>query len=319
MATTGPNGVQNIASFYTLQHSMKIQANGIGIEVEDTGPGNARARRPVVLLIMGLGMQLVAWPPGLVRALVNAGYRVVRHDNRDIGLSQHFDHLGKPNLMLAFMKLKLGLPLRVPYSLKDMAADSVGVLDALGIDKAHIVGVSMGGMIAQRVALAAPERVASLTSIMSSSGARGLPQAASKVMRAIMRRPASSALDDIVAHYVYLYKTIGSPDFPIPEVEMADRILKAVKRSFHPEGSLRQMVAIAADTTRANELARIIKPTLVLHGHADPLLPFPCGEDTARRIPGARFHGIQGMGHDLAPGVVDRLQAQIFPFLLAHR
>ena len=296
---------------------MKIKANGIGIEVEDTGPGKG-GKRPAVLLIMGLGMQLVAWPPALVRALVDAGYRVIRHDNRDIGLSQHFDHLGVPNMVWAGLKFKLGLPVASPYSLKDMAADSIGVLDALGVDKAHIVGVSMGGMIAQRVALAAPQRVASLTSIMSSSGARGLPQATPKVMRAMFRRPASSAVQDIVAHYVRLYKAIGSPGFPISEAEMADRILKGITRNFHPAGTTRQVLAIVADGSRAAELARIAKPTLVLHGRADPLVPFPCGEDTARRIPGAKLVGIDGMGHDLAPGVVERLLAPLFPFLHAH-
>ena len=298
---------------------MKIKANGIDIEVEDTGAGSADAPpRPVVLLIMGLGMQLVAWPPALVQGLVDAGYRVVRHDNRDIGLSQHFDHLGTPNLLWAFLKVKAGLPVRSPYSLKDMAADSVGVLDALGIDKAHVVGVSMGGMIAQRVALAAPERVASLTSIMSSSGARGLPEAKPKVMRVLFGRPASSAQDDVLAHYLKLYKTIGSPGFPIPEEELKERILKAVARSFHPMGTLRQMVAIASDSGRAAELAHIRRPTLVLHGHADPLVPYPCGQDTARRITGARMVGIEGMGHDLAPGVVQQLLPHMQPFMVAH-
>ncbi len=298
---------------------MKVKANGIDIEVEDTGAGSADAPpRPVVLLIMGLGMQLVAWPPALVQGLVDAGYRVIRHDNRDIGLSQHFDHLGTPNLLWAFLKVKTGLPVRSPYSLKDMAADSIGVLDALGIDKAHVVGVSMGGMIAQRVALAAPERVASLTSIMSSSGARGLPEAKPRVMRVLFGRPASHARDDVLAHYLKLYKTIGSPGFPIPEAELKERILNAVARSFHPMGTLRQMVAIASDSGRAAELARIRRPTLVLHGHADPLVPYPCGQDTARRIRGAKLVGIEGMGHDLAPGVVQQLLPHMQPFMVAH-
>jgi pimeloyl-ACP methyl ester carboxylesterase len=126
---------------------MKVRANGIDIEVEDTGGSG-----PAVLLIMGLGMQLVAWPEPLVRALVQAGYRVLRHDNRDVGLSQHFDHLGTPNILWASLKYRLGMTPKAPYSLRDMAADAIGVLDALAVDKAHIVGVSMGGMIAQRVA-----------------------------------------------------------------------------------------------------------------------------------------------------------------------
>ncbi len=298
---------------------MKLKANGIDIEVEDTGPGPIGSERPVVLLIMGLGMQLVAWPPAVVRLLVDAGYRVIRFDNRDIGLSQHFDQLGTPNLIWAGLKQRLGWSVQAPYTLHDMALDSIGVLDALGVGKAHVVGVSMGGMIAQRVALAAPQRVQSLTSIMSSSGARELPQADLKVMRVLFSRPANSSREAIVEHYVRLYQAIGSPAYPTDETELRQRIAMGVERSYHPAGTIRQMVAIAADTTRAQELARIDKPTLVLHGEADPLVPFPHGQDTARRIPGARFASIAGMGHDLAAGVVERLLPHMTPFLLAHR
>jgi pimeloyl-ACP methyl ester carboxylesterase len=264
-------------------------------------------------------MQLVAWPPALVRALVDAGYRVIRHDNRDIGLSQHLDHLGPPNLVWTMVKHKLHASIRPPYSLADMAQDALGLLDALGVDKAHVVGVSMGGMIAQRMAIAAPQRLLSLTSIMSSSGARGLPEATPKVRRVLLRSPASPAIDDIVAHYVHLYKTIGSPAYPIPEREMRQRVEAAIRRSFHPVGAMRQMVAIVADTHhRAQELAGVRLPALVLHGRADPLVPFACGEDTARRIHGAALVGIGGMGHDLAPGVVDRLMPPLLQFLGAH-
>ena len=150
---------------------MKIRANNIEVEVVDSSP--EATHLPVVLLIMGLGMQLIAWPPGFVRELMNAGFRVIRFDNRDSGLSENFDKLGMPNLMWQGLKYKLGLTIQPPYSVHDMARDALGVLDALKIDKAHIVGVSMGGMVAQRVALLAPARALSLTSIMSSSGARG--------------------------------------------------------------------------------------------------------------------------------------------------
>ncbi len=297
---------------------MKVRANGIDIEVQDSGSGAADPR-PVVLLIMGLGMQLVAWPPAMLQLLGDAGYRVIRFDNRDIGLSQHFDQLGKPNLLWSGLQHRLGWKIRAPYTLKDMAADSVGVLDALGVSQAHVVGVSMGGMIAQRVALAAPERVASLTSIMSSSGARDLPQADPRLMRILFRRPSNASRDAIVAHYLRLYQAIGSPGFPTGEAELVQRIGKAVDRSYHPAGTLRQMVAIAADATRADDLSKLDKPTLVLHGHADPLVPLAHGKDTARRIAGARFAGIEGMGHDLAQGVVDRLIPHLTQFLLAHR
>ena len=294
---------------------MKIWANGIAIEVEDSQAGHAPDGRPVLLLIMGLGMQLTAWPQEMVQALVDAGYRVIRHDNRDIGLSQAFDELGTPNLALNFMRFKLGLPVSAPYSLRDMAADSLGVLDALGIARAHVVGLSMGGMIAQRVALMDRTRVASLTSIMSSSGASGLPSAKPGAMWALLGKPDGDSHAAIVAHYVRLYRAIGSPGFPTTEGDMLERIGQSIARSFRPRGAMRQMAAVAADTGRAKELERIASPTLVLHGHADPLLPFACGEDTARRIPGAQLVGITGMGHDLAPGVVRRLLDHMLPFL----
>ena len=294
---------------------MKIRANGIDIEIEDSGPDPSGLPRSAVLLIMGLGMQLVAWPPALVQALVDAGFRVIRVDNRDIGLSQKFDHLGKPNLVWASIKYKLGLAVKSPYSLHDMAADALAVLDALQVDKAHVVGVSMGGMIAQRIALAAPARVLSLTSIMSSSGARGLPQAEPRVMRVLLSRPAGSDANSVVNHYVRLFKAIGSPGFPVDDSELRERIALGVKRSFHPAGVLRQMAAIVADSRRATELTGLRVPTLVLHGKADPLVPFACGEDTARRIPGARLVGIEGMGHDLPNGVVERVLEPLIPHL----
>jgi pimeloyl-ACP methyl ester carboxylesterase len=295
---------------------MKIVANGIHIEVEDSGAGRNQhgVERPVVLLIMGLGMQLIAWPPALVDALVQAGYRVIRHDNRDIGLSQNFDALGNPNLVWAALKYRLGLPVRSPYRLHDMAADALGVLDALKVQRAHVVGVSMGGMIAQRLAIAAPERVQTLTSIMSSSGARGLPEARPDVVRALIRRPGNAPHEALVNYYVNFFKLIASPAFPVAESELRERIQFGIRRGAQPQGPSRQTLAIIADTTRANELKGIAAPTLVLHGKADPLVPFACGEDTARRIPGATLVGIDGMGHDLAPGVVER----ILPPMLGH-
>lgn len=297
---------------------MKIRANNIDIEVEDTGADGTQADRPVVLLIMGLGMQLVAWPPAMVDALVEAGYRVIRFDNRDIGLSQHFDHLRPPNLVWATLKLKLGLSLTPPYSLTDMAADAVGVLDALKVPAAHIIGVSMGGMIAQRMALIAPKKVLSLTSVMSSSGARGLPAAEPHVMRALFTRPAGKSLDDIVDHFVKLIKLIGSPGFPEAEHRTRERLTMALKRSYHPAGTLRQMIAIGADTDhRAKVLGGITAPTLVVHGKADALVPFACGEDTAKRIPGAKLVGVDGMGHDLPEGVVDRVLRHAIPHMRA--
>ena len=292
---------------------MKIKANNIDIEIEDTG--KAGDTRPVVLLIMGLATQLTGWPEPMVNALDAAGFRVLRLDNRDIGLSQHFDHLGTPNLIWATIKQRLGFKQSAAYSLEDMAQDAIGVLDALHIASAHLVGASMGGMIAQRVAIAAPQRVKSLVSIMSSSGGRGLPRPTAAATRAILSRPKSHAPQDIADRIVQVFQTIGSPGYHSDPALLRERALASVARSYHPQGAARQLMAIVADTTRATQLPSITAPTLVLHGRADPLVPFGHGEDTARRIPGARLVGIDGMGHDLPQGVVDQLLAHMIPFM----
>lgn len=273
------------------------------------------AADPTLLMVNGLGSQCINYADEWCEMFAAEGLQVVRFDNRDVGLSQHFDELGVPNLLLESFKHRVGLTVRAPYTLQDMAADALGVLDALGIAKAHVVGVSMGGMIAQRMALAAPERVLSLASIMSSSGARYLPGPKSHVLRALLGRPARPGEDGVVDHYVKLFKIIGSPGFPLDEAALRERILLATRRSFHPAGTVRQIVAVAADASRADELACLKMPTLVLHGRHDPLVPFACGQDTARRIPGATLHGIDGMGHDLPPGVVDRLLVPLIPHL----
>ena len=294
---------------------MQIRANGIDIEVEDSGAAlDARGRpRPVVLLIMGLGMQLIAWPPELVQGLMNAGYRVVRFDNRDAGLSQHFDALGMPKLLWTGLKFRLGWRIKPPYSVNDMALDALGVLDALDIEQAHLVGVSMGGMIAQRLALLAPVRILSLASVMSSSGARGLPEAEPQVTRAMFSRPAGKDMDAAIDHSVKVLKAIASPSFVLDEAQLREQVVTAARRSFYPQGIARQMVAVLADRERAAALIGVSAPTLVVHGQADPLVPFACGQDTARRIPGARLVGIEGMGHDLPPGVVSRLLDLLIP------
>jgi len=295
---------------------MKIIANGISVKVETSGSVNDAhgQSRPVVLLIMGLGMQLVAWPTALIDALVDEGFHVVRFDNRDAGLSQHFDALGTPNLMWEGLKYKLGWANKPAYTLLDMAADALGVMDGLQIKKAHVVGVSMGGMIAQRLAILAPGRMASLVSIMSSSGARGLPPPQTVASRAILSRPANKSKQAAIEHTIKLLKTIGSPGFATDETELRELVTQALERAYHPQGIMRQMVAVVSDGHRAKALAGITAPTLVVHGSADPLVPLACGQDTAKRIPGSRLEVIEGMGHDLAPGVTKRL----VPLLVAH-
>jgi len=289
---------------------MKVTANGLQIEVDDTGGEG----RPVILLIMGLGMQLVAWPDAFVQQLVDAGFRVVRHDNRDIGLSQGFDHLGTGSLVWETIRHRIGLKVRSAYTLQDMALDSLGVLDALGIARAHIVGASMGGMIAQRIAATAPQRTASLVSIMSSSGARGLPGPRREVGAMLMRRPRSHDEAALVAHSIKLLRLIQSPAYPQTDEQLATRLTFSMRRAYHPAGLMRQMLAIGADDDRPQVLARIQRPTLVLHGDADALVPIACGRDSAQRIPGATFIAVPGMGHDLPPEVCTILAHHIAPF-----
>ena len=295
---------------------MKLNANGLQIEVEDSATLDpAHVQRPVVLLVMGLGMQLIAWPAYFVQPLVDAGYRVIRFDNRDSGLSSSFDPLGKPNMPWALMKFQLGLALHPPYTLTDMAQDAFGVLDALGIPRAHVVGVSMGGMIAQRMAIAAPARVASLTSIMSSSGAKGLPGPQPHAFKVMMSRPRNKTEDAVTEYGMALLHAIGSPGYPMPEAELRAQVQQAYRRSLRPHGVLRQTLAVMADTERADLLSRIQCPTLVMHGRADPLVPFACAEDTAQRIAGAVLLGIEGMGHDLPPEPVHQMLATLIPHL----
>ena len=236
---------------------MKVRANGLSLEVEDTGPGGTR---DPVLLVMGLGMQLTAWPDDLVQALVAAGHRVVRFDNRDIGRSEYLDQLGVPNLLWATLRQRFGLPVHAPYTLHDLAADALGVLDALGIARAHIVGASMGGMIAQRVALRAPARVTTLTSLMSSSGARYLPGPRPRVVQVMLGRPTDLGEAAVLAYYVRLFQAIGSPGFPTPEPELRRQILASVRRGgYHPAGSARQLAAASLSAAKAamqrNDLA----------------------------------------------------------------
>jgi pimeloyl-ACP methyl ester carboxylesterase len=275
---------------------MQISANGIALEVEDHGSQNGE---PLVL-VMGLGMQLVAWHPEFVAQLVARGFRVIRFDNRDIGLSQRFDHLGVPNLALDSLKFAVGMKIAAAYTVADMADDTAALLAALGIESAHICGASMGGMIAQQLAVRHPRRVKSLTLIMTSSGSRRLPGPSLKVRAALISRPADpSNVQSVIEHYVKLYRLIGSPGYPATDALLHERIGQAVRRSHRPQGTARQMVAIAADGDRSPLLAQIKAPTQVIHGKADPLVPVAAGIDLAAKISGAEIDLIAGMGHDL--------------------
>ena len=293
---------------------MQLFINGVRLEVEDTGEKD----RVAVLLIPGMAMQLIVWPEAMVHQLHQAGYRVVRLDNRDIGLSQDMAYLPAPNLLWFMLQQKLGFQPQAPYSIQDMANDALGVLDHLHINQAHLVGVSMGGMIGQRICIGSPQRALSLTSIMSSSGAKGLPGPTPDMRRVLFTPPAKAGTQAAHQHALRFVQALAGPGFAHPEGSQQQLVDDSLKRSSRPMGAYRQMLAAMADRERAGLLARITTPTLVIHGKADPLVPYACGEDTARRIPNAKLHGIEGMGHDMPPGAIDNMMARLLPFLNAH-
>lgn len=282
-------------------------ANGIPIHYEDHGsPGD-----PVILLIMGFGAQLTLWPIELVDALVAQGYRVIRYDNRDIGLSHKLDGVRAPGIVKLGLMSRFGLRARVPYTLGDMADDGAGLLDALGIEAAHIAGASMGGMIAQRFAARHPGRTRSLISIFSTTGNPRLPAARKEAMQALLTRPQSAEESVLVEHGMMLARTIGSPGYPTDEERLRANVTAAVRRSVYAEGPTRHLAAILADGDRRKLLRSLDVPTLVLHGEDDPLIPVAAGHDTAASIPGARLRTIAGWGHDLPLALVDELASEM--------
>ncbi|MES2753931.1 MAG: alpha/beta hydrolase [Pseudomonadota bacterium] len=275
-----------------------VSTNGVELFYEDFGdPAD-----PAILLVMGLGTQLIAWPDGLVDRLVAGSFRVIRYDNRDIGQSTHLHGAKAVSPIRAMISARLGFKFPVAYTLTDMAADAIGLLDALGIERAHLVGASMGGMIAQLMAANWPDRVLSLTSVRSSSGAGGLPGPAPQVQKMLLRKPPSH-IDRATAVKlgVEVLTAIGHPDPARPTHAYAEMAGRAYDRGFNPLGTRRQLLAIVADGNRSDRLAKIAAPTLIIHGAADPLIPFAHAEDLVKRIPGARLERIDQMAHDLPP------------------
>jgi len=279
-----------------------VKANGIDIEYESFG----QPESPTVLLIMGLAMQMIAWPDELCEALVDKGFHVIRFDNRDIGLSHKFEGVRVPSPIKMRWLKTIRRPLEVPYCLDDMALDAVGLLDALDIESAHVVGASMGGMIGQLISAKHKQRVRTFTSIMSTTGNPRYALPKLKAARAMLSRPKDHTREAIVQYALNLWKVIGSPGYPTPPEELKVRIIRGLDRSHYPQGFLRHLAAIEKTGDRRKLLKTIEAPTLVIHGTDDLLVPPGGGKDTAAHIPGARLEMIQGMGHDLPRALLPR-------------
>jgi pimeloyl-ACP methyl ester carboxylesterase len=281
-----------------------VRANGIDICYDEVGDPEA----PALLLIMGLATQMIGWPEAFCGRLADRGFRVIRFDNRDIGLSTKFENAAKVDIGAAMMRAFSGLPIEAAYNLDDMAKDAIGVLDALKIAKAHIVGASMGGMIAQIIAAKHPARTRSLVSMMSTSGDPKLPQATPAAAAALSTpRPSQGDREASIQFGMSAFRAIGSPGYPTPEPELRGKIERSFDRSYYPAGVARQMLAVLASGSRVDLLPTIKLPTLVLHGASDPLVPVEAGKDTARLIPGATLKIITGWGHDLPTALIPTL------------
>jgi pimeloyl-ACP methyl ester carboxylesterase len=265
------------------------RANGIEIVYETIGdPGN-----PPLLLVMGLGMQLIHWDLELCQQLADRGFHVIRFDNRDAGRSTRVD-ARVPDVRRAMV----GLRVDAPYLLEDMADDAFGLLDHLGIHAAHVVGASMGGMIGQTMAIKRPERVLSLTSIMSTTGERRASRPKLRVWSLLMRR-APEGKQAYIEYFVRLFRAIGSKGFPLDLDRTRELAAATYDRSHDAAGTGRQLAAIMASGDRTAQLRSLNVPTTVIHGRDDPLVPFRGGRATAAAIPDARLIAIPGMGHDL--------------------
>lgn len=281
----------------------KTSANGIEIEYQTYGS----RENPALLLVMGLGAQMTRWDDALCGLLAHHGLFVIKFDNRDVGLSTHLTDLGVPDMTTLVAALAEGAAPSVPYTLDDMSNDGFGLLDALGIEQAHLCGASLGGMIAQTMALNAPQRVLSLTSIMSSTQDPSLP-AAHPDAAAVLQAPPARSREEAIERAVSASGVIGSPGYPADPERVRERAAQDYDRAFDPAGVARQMAAaVAATGSRRERLTGLEVPTLVIHGADDPLVPLACGEDTAAAIPGAELLVIDGMGHDLPVALHQRI------------
>ena len=290
-----------------------LTSNGLQIAYETHGD----LSDPVVLMLQGLSVPLTGWPPPLIDALVADGFRVITFDNRDIGQSQLMDDMKVPNMLVQILRRMLRLRVKAPYQLEDMMRDVVGLMDALDIPSAHLVGVSMGGMIAQLLAIHEPQRVKSLISIMSTTNDRKLPGPTKALTKHYIRGPAAQTDE---ARLIFLWQTwrlLGSPAYPLSDEELSEFLRVVLTRGMTAAGTARQTLAILAAPGRAADLKRLKVPTLIIHGAEDPLIPVECGLATAKAIRGSRMTTISGMGHDLPLALLPRISRQISQHLKA--
>ena len=283
-----------------------VKANGIELCYDSFGDPAA----PPLLLIMGLAAQMIAWDEQFCTRLAARGYRVIRFDNRDIGRSTRLDGAGVPDVGAALMAALAGRPVQAPYLLRDMANDAVGLLDALGIERAHLVGASMGGAIAQLMSIHHPARVRTLTSIMSSTGEPGLPAPTPQAMTVLLK-PTPSDRSAYLESFRQTWKVLRVGSFPDDEARDLERAERNFARGLNPAGVARQLAAILASVGRKSALAELRVPALVIHGDLDPLVPLAAGVATARSIPGAKLQVVKGMGHALPismwPALIDAI------------
>jgi len=293
---------------------MKILSGNINLEVKDLG---SKTHTPLIM-ISGFGSQLIDWPKGLIEKLIEKKLRVIIFDNRDVGLSHKFsgELIQDPKLIWRYSYSKEKLPKEIkkpeiPYTLTDMAEYCANILNALDIDKAHILGTSMGGMIAQLMAFNFPEKSKSLISVMSTSGNPDLPRASKEVIKALNRTPESDDKESVIKNALLTRKLWASPKYNIPEKNLIENFSLRYDRMYYPEGLSRQYAAIGDDGSRVKRLKKIAIPSLVLHGDADNLVPLEGGKDTDRLIPNSNIKILDGWGHDLPPGVYEWISSKI--------
>lgn len=283
-----------------------VVANNIHINYDSFGD----KRHPTIVLIMGLATQMIYWDEQFCKLLAAQGYWVIRFDNRDNGKSTWLDSSPVPSNLALLANAVFKRPLGAAYLLSDMMNDTLGLLDALDLDSAHIVGASMGGMIAQEIAIHHPQRVKSLTSIMSTTGNRELPKPSTAFSFKMLRRPPKD-VDKAVIYGMHMWRLIQGDYYPFDQQKVHGLIMQALKRGFNPAGNTRQLAAILDSPDRTEGLNTLQVPSLVLHGEDDPLVPVACGIATAKAIPNAKLKTYPGMGHTLPSQLYNDITKQI--------